>query len=532
MRYDFLLATILIAAATFLIVGAIYALIRKERLLGLKLLGVFAIINAIYSIAYAGYLLTDSEAHIIDFIRIQNITVPFLIPLWFIISVQQRYEQKRFTWRMVHIVFAIPLIAAITALLYPRGNIVDPSWIRTLFYTDHYVDTILLPGWEGFVGIHFTKGVVYYILVGYTLVVAILAAFNFFIMMKRGTGIVKKRSRLLFVTALITIPLIALMLIWRESRLIDLTAIYADWVVFAVFLALFKYEMFDLIPAAYAEIFRKSDYPIVILDETKYIVMMNAAAERAFCNRPADDVNKLTLAQLHENGEYVARELTAGRECEVEIDCKGKHQFYRANLSKLGKAKKKPTGFFATYIDITSHKDEMRRMEQMAAYDELTKIYNRRYFFRLAMKAFDDAVVLRQNVRIVMFDLDGFKDINDIYGHQAGDTVLAQLAKLVTQELNTDDIFARYGGEEFIIFQKDITESVARELDKRICSVVAGHAFLYQRRNIKITGSFGVAGSRGGVNKPLERYIKEADDALYVAKQAGKNQVSYAPDLR
>ncbi len=532
MRYDFMMAAALIAAATFLIVGAVYTFSRKERLLGLKLLGIFAIINAIYSIAYAGYLLADGEAYIIDFIRIQYLALPFLIPLWFLISIQQRYAQKRFTWRMSHLVLAIPLLAAVTAILYPRNNIVDPSWIRTLFYTGHYVDTILTPGWEGFVGIHFIKGPFYYILAGYTLIIAGLTAFNFFITMKRGSVIAKRRSRLLFVTTLITIPLIILTFLWRESRLLDFTAFFTDWIAFAAFLALFKYEMFDLIPVAYAEIFRKSDYPIVILDESKCIVTMNASAERAFKDRPTEGRDKTDLASIHQNGEFVARELAAGRECEIAIESEGRPKYYRANLSKLGKGKKKATGYFVTYIDITAHKDEMRRMEQMAAYDELTKIYNRRYFFRKAMQAFDEAVILRQNVRIIMFDLDGFKDINDIYGHQAGDTVLAQLAKLVTQELRSDDIFARYGGEEFIIFQRNIEEAVARELEKRICEVVAGHAFLYQRRNIKVTGSFGISGSKVGVSKPLERYIKEADDALYVSKQAGKNQVSYAPDLR
>lgn len=532
MRYDFTYAAALIAFATFLIVGAAYIFSRRERLLGLKLLGVYALVNAVYSIAYANYLLSDSELHMIGFTRMMFFAVAFLMPVWYLLSVQQRFGSKSFSWRRAVLFAAVPVVAVAALFLYPRVPAADLPWWRTLFFSGHDVATLAGDSWRGFVGIHYEKGVLYYVLAGYSLLVAAFAAWNLFATIRRKEGIARKRAVFLFANALVAVLLGTLTFLSRETVLVDLSPLFADWIAFAAFLALFKYEMFDLIPAAYAEIFRKSDYPIVILDEGRHVVALNASAERSFGASAKENDLRLDLTVLHRDGGVIARELAAGRDAEVCVETDGKQRCFLASATALGRSRKKPTGYFVTYQDVTAHRDEMRRMEQMAAYDDLTKIYNRRYFFRKATEAFDGAVAAKENVRVIMFDLDGFKDINDIYGHQAGDSILAQLAKLVASLLRDTDVFARYGGEEFIIFQKGIDELTARATDRKICEAISGHAFLYQRRNIKVTGSFGVAGSKGPVNKPLERYIKEADDAMYVSKIAGKNQVNYAPDLK
>jgi len=531
LRYDFMMAALLVAFATFLILGAVYLLTRREPILGLKLLAAFALMNAVYSIAYAGYLLSDFETHMIGYLKMMYFALPFMMPVWYLISIQQRFDKRMLsTWRTA-VLFVVPVLATLAMMLYPDAVTADTSWIRTLFFTGHDVATLAGEGWSGFIGIHFAKGILYYALVAFTILVASLSCINFHAMIRRREGIARRRAQFMFAMALVALPLLVLTTVSRDTVLVDFSAFFTDAIAFSAFLALFKYEMFDLIPAAYYEIYRKSEYPIVILDGSHAVVALNAAAERAFGKRKNGESGRLDLVALH-GGDAAARELVAGRDAELSVSVEGKPRHYRASLTLLGRSRKRPTGSFVVYQDVTSHKDEMRRMEQMAAYDDLTKIYNRRYFFRKATEAFDQAVASRANVRLMMFDLDDFKEVNDIYGHQAGDSILAQLAKVVTGLLGPDDIFARYGGEEFVIFRRNVDETEAKELDRRICDAVSTHAFTYQRRMIRVTGSFGVAGSRGTVNKPLERYIKEADDAMYVSKSVGKNAVSYSADLK
>ncbi|HAQ56695.1 MAG TPA: hypothetical protein DCR44_04795 [Acholeplasmatales bacterium] len=532
MRLDFALAAVIIAVAMLLGVCAVYIFTRKERLLGLKLLGVYAITNTVYSACYAGYLLSDSERTMILYTSVGYFAISFMMPLWYLISKQQYHGTRLSRLSKALVIGAIPALAMIALLFYPWDNAVGQEWWRLLFFTGHEVAIYLNSTFNGFVGIHFEKGIFYYVLMGYSLFLAIFAAVHFGKLTARKEGIAKGRARLLFIDSLFAIGILTLTFLQRTTPLINVAALAVNVIPLLAFLALFKYEMFDLIPTAYSELFRKSESPTVILDDDQNVVMLNPAAERLFAKITRGPDDHYDLAFLHKDEGAVAKELFAGHDCETELSFEGKLRTYRVILTNLGKSKKKPTGYFAVYQDITSHKDEMRRMEQMAAYDELTKIYNRRYFFRKATIAFDEAVANRENVRVLMFDLDDFKGVNDIYGHQAGDSILAQMAKLLVGVLGPEDIFARYGGEEFIIFRKNVIEAEARILDEKVCEAIANHAFLYQRRNIKITGSFGVAGSKGPVNKPLERYIKEADDAMYLSKTAGKNAVSYSPDLK
>ncbi|MDP3130021.1 MAG: diguanylate cyclase [Bacillota bacterium] len=532
MRLDFTLAAIIIASAMLLIICAAYIFTRKERLLGLKLLGFYAISNAVYSAAYAGYLLSDSESVMIGYMSVGYFAASFMMPLWYLISMQQFHGTRLARMKMGIVIGAVPALAMIALILYPWNVAADLPWWRTLFFRGHEVSTYLGASFSGFVGIHFEKGIFFYVLMGYSLFLAILAAIRFGKLTARKEGVAKGRARLLFIDSLVAVVVLSITFVGRATPLISPGSLAVNLVPLLAFLALFRYEMFDLIPTAYSELFRKSESPTVILDDGRNVVMLNPAADRLFGKLPRGPEDHYNLDFLHKDGGAATRELFAGHDSETELAIDGKTHHYRITLTNLGKSKKKPTGYFAVYQDITTHKDEMRRMEQMAAYDELTKIYNRRYFFRKATEAFDEAVANRENVRVLMFDLDDFKGVNDIYGHQAGDSILAQMAKLVAGALGPEDIFARYGGEEFVIFRKNVIEAEARILDEKVCEAIANHAFLYQRRNIKITGSFGVAGSKGPVNKPLERYIKEADDAMYLSKTAGKNAVSYSPDLK
>lgn len=532
MRLDFAMASIIIALAMLLVVAAVFILTRRERLLGLRLVGLMMIATAVYSATYAWYLFMDDAAVMLASVHIGVIALSFVMPLWFLMTRQQARGTRVFHWKMTFVVGAVPALAMVALALYPWRETPDASWWSTLFFAGH--ETVEMEGnlWHGFTGIVFEKGLLYFVLAGYYLLLAVLSAIGLGRIAARREGVARRRSTLLFMDALLVVALCVFELFGGSTPLVDPTPILIDLVPLLAFLALFKYELFDLVPEAYHEMFRKSDHPTVILDVDHRIVALNPAAERYFgkINRGPDD--RFDLALLHRDGGSIARELYAGHECEIESSSEGKPRWHKASLTPLGRSKKRPSGYFVTYQDVTAHKNEMRHMEEMANYDDLTRIYNRRYFFRKATALFDEAVATRKNVRVTMFDLDDFKEINDIYGHQAGDAILAQLAKVVVALVRPEDVFARYGGEEFIIFGKDVDDGVGRAIERTICEAISSHPFVYQRRTIRVTGSFGVAGSRGAVEKPLERYIKEADDALYVSKIAGKNQVSYSPDLK
>lgn len=159
-------------------------------------------------------------------------------------------------------------------------------------------------------------------------------------------------------------------------------------------------------------------------------------------------------------------------------------------------------------------------LKRLSTTDQLTGLHNRHKIDIELENECQRAVRYNKNLSVIMFDIDWFKRINDTYGHQAGDSVLKEIALLLKDSLRTIDILGRWGGEEFIIIcpETDITE--VQILGNRICSLVANYQFSIKA---SVTISVGITKFSGQENS--EKLIKRVDDNLYAAKHKGKNTV-------
>jgi diguanylate cyclase (GGDEF)-like protein len=126
-------------------------------------------------------------------------------------------------------------------------------------------------------------------------------------------------------------------------------------------------------------------------------------------------------------------------------------------------------------------------------------------------------------VSLIFLDIDHFKRINDVHGHQAGDHVLVQLATLAMSILGEDEVFARYGGEEFAVISRGMEIGAAQALSERIRVSVEAHPFVFGDATIPVTISIGVSRAPGpGIATSVD-LVARADEALYAAKRAGRN---------
>lgn len=157
-------------------------------------------------------------------------------------------------------------------------------------------------------------------------------------------------------------------------------------------------------------------------------------------------------------------------------------------------------------------------MSQAACIDELTNIYNRRFMNLTLEQLFEQANRYNTSFSLIIFDIDKFKKINDTYGHDQGDKVLQQLAKLIEQQLRKIDVFGRWGGEEFMIILPSTNDIQSYQLAERLRSTIEEHTFPGLG---PITASFGLT-SYIPQDTPTT-LIKRADTALYQAKQNGRN---------
>lgn len=161
-----------------------------------------------------------------------------------------------------------------------------------------------------------------------------------------------------------------------------------------------------------------------------------------------------------------------------------------------------------------------------ATTDMLSGLYNRRYFFEASTKSFYTAMRYKQNLSMLMLDIDHFKNINDSYGHMIGDSVIRICANILKKLSRTSDIIARYGGEEFIVILPETNLEEALLLAERIRKEVQNRDIdLNDDKKVYITISIGVSQLDNEDDTSIENIIQRCDDALYSAKKSGRNRV-------
>lgn len=162
-------------------------------------------------------------------------------------------------------------------------------------------------------------------------------------------------------------------------------------------------------------------------------------------------------------------------------------------------------------------------LRTQAETDSLTGLLNRTSVFERLNNAIINAEADSGNFCLLMLDIDHFKNVNDSYGHQAGDEIIRQVASAITKRLREKDIAGRYGGEEFIIGLVGVATECGEKVANRICKDLAAFPVMANEQLINITASIGLTCLNS--EDDLQAMIRRADEALYSAKGAGRNRV-------
>jgi diguanylate cyclase (GGDEF)-like protein len=172
-------------------------------------------------------------------------------------------------------------------------------------------------------------------------------------------------------------------------------------------------------------------------------------------------------------------------------------------------------------IEANYHEDIYRLM----TVDALTQTHNRRYFNDVLEREYNRSLRYHRSLSLLLFDIDHFKQVNDTYGHVAGDSVLRQLALVVKPRLRAQDVLARVGGEEFAVLLPEIEIGGARVVAEKVRKLVEAARFAVDNKEFGVTVSVGVTMFDARVSSAAALY-EMADKALYAAKNAGRNRVS------
>ncbi|MGL1937019.1 MAG: diguanylate cyclase [Fibrobacterales bacterium] len=271
--------------------------------------------------------------------------------------------------------------------------------------------------------------------------------------------------------------------------------------------------------------------PIVIIDKDDLITFWNPAATMMFGYGQKEvigsDFKKMIsvangAGTLEPIDFWVKGTGMAGGEAVVEARMKMGKAF-KAGLSLSPFEVFGEKYIVVTIRDITAQYHYEQKLEGFATKDALTGLNNRRHFWELAEREVKRSVRYQNAVSIVMLDIDHFKNVNDTYGHAAGDLILKEVSRVFIDILRTTDIVGRVGGEEFALLLPETGTGESLQVIERIRTAVEETQVVRNDQSMKVTISAGVVD--GSFSQNLEDLMNRADALLYEAKQSGRNKV-------
>ncbi len=283
-----------------------------------------------------------------------------------------------------------------------------------------------------------------------------------------------------------------------------------------------KYDLSD--PALLFQILDSLGSGLILIDLERKIRYANKKTEELTGYTLEEIINgrpqELFFYFFHKDPTCQFERILKEEHCQFDALLKRKDEttFYAHIIATVLKFENEPIGVVLNFFDITEKKELEKKLHEAAITDYLTGLYNRRFLEQILQR--EKAIADRYGLpfSLILSDLDNFKIINDIYGHQVGDKILVEIAKLLRNNLRATDILGRWGGEEFLIIlpNTDIKKAlrVAEKLKELLC-------YLKVPPVEGVTASFGVSEYQKG--ETYEETIKRADLALYKAKAEGKN---------
>jgi diguanylate cyclase (GGDEF)-like protein len=173
-------------------------------------------------------------------------------------------------------------------------------------------------------------------------------------------------------------------------------------------------------------------------------------------------------------------------------------------------------------------KEKNDRLRELSGTDELTKLANRRRFMEHFANEFARAVRYKKELSFIILDIDFFKRVNDSYGHMAGDAVLFQLGEVLVRNMRQSDLIARYGGEEFTLLLPETGMKGCIAHAERIRKDIEAAEFTIPDKTVHLTVSGGCAAIPEIKIKTVDEFLRKADEALYIAKNNGRNRIEAA----
>jgi diguanylate cyclase (GGDEF)-like protein/PAS domain S-box-containing protein len=303
-------------------------------------------------------------------------------------------------------------------------------------------------------------------------------------------------------------------------------------------LGLFRWRLFSILPLAHDRVIENLADGVIVVDRAERIIDLNRSAERIMgltrngaLGRPAADAF-CDFPVLVEALESARGGGIDARQRDMVMRENGTSSYFSVSPSAMTDHRGEVLGSTLVLHDVTERVRLFEQARELANKDDLTGLPNRRRFFELATKEYGRARRYHKQVSLLLFDIDHFKDVNDVHGHRAGDRLLRRLAEVCRAELRESDFLGRMGGEEFAVLLPetglDVAADVANRLREAVSTIPIDSDRARSREPRTVTISAGVTQldtAKVEAAESLDSAYERADRALYQAKALGRNAV-------
>lgn len=478
---------------------------------------VFSALVLCISIYLLGYLMIINNNNLQEMIfwnQIQYFGLPFISVLWLMVALLYTKTIYSLKIQMALLLFFVPVITFFMRL--------TNSW-HHIFYTKWEVRQFF-----GYYSLHMERGFWYYVNISYTILCLFLTVIIYFIgYLKNKVGYTKPHFLVFLFASLLPFIGIVLILFAFEEWCIDYSALLMPVSLLIISYGILKYDFLEIRTLARETIFENNFAGMLVLGPGKRIIDYNKAAEKFFeainislNNYPIDHIldGEPKLLEIFDS--------ESSRDFSLMID--GEERFFEIDVVPLGDPHDGNTRMLKSIRDVTEERKVQEKLKFLATIDSLSGLYNRAEFMNLAKREFAWTKRNNEELSLLIMDLDNFKNINDTFGHAAGDEMIREIGSIIMTSFQKNHIAGRLGGEEFAVVLKNVSLEEAKKVAEKFRETVARRKVVYEEQEISFTVSIGVASIRGNTDNinDIEEILRMADDALYKAKSKGRNCVA------
>ncbi|KGR86185.1 histidine kinase N-terminal 7TM domain-containing protein [Lysinibacillus odysseyi] len=506
----FVYVVMIVAAGVLSLLLSLFSYVKLRNAPGGSQYMVVTLLSAVFSFSYAFELMSTTLKEIKFWLGIEYLVMPFLPG--FILFMCVEYIGRKIKRPFLYVLFGIPLVTVFTH---------HTNELHHLYYA-----SVGLRKDTPFPVVDFEYGPFFYVHALYLFLCLSISIVILLLQLRKS--LLRFRLQILTMVAGLLMPIVANHFYLNDLSPygIDLGPVSMSISFILHGLALFSFQMFHVAPIAREKVFESMLEGVVVLNQHGEIIDYNKAMLEVIPMLNSFSIGRQIEKILSEDQKLAAL-IRRGEECDYERIEENRNTYYQVRFSPVLKNASN-IGTIITFVNITERVEMQKKLHQLASYDGLTNIYNRTFFMHQSVNKLKFIKQKGGYASLIMFDIDHFKQINDTYGHEAGDIVLANVAQLAKSSLEPQDIIGRYGGEEFIILLPGKNVKEASELANIIRISIAESLAHIHGQTIYVTSSFGISPvllAQSDQKEAIKLAIRKADHALYTAKNNGRNNV-------